>query len=188
MRILKYCLVLACMAVMSATGAEARRFAVSTNLAGYASLGTLNAELAYSFARRWTVNAGVKYNPWTFRASGSGRQFQNRQQSYCAGARFWPWHVYSGWWIAGKLQYQEYNTGGIISRRTEEGDRVGAGLTAGYTYMLHPNLNIEFGIGLWAGVKWYVEYACPACGLTLSSGRKGFILPNHLLISISYVF
>lgn len=95
MRILKYCLLLACMAVMSATGAEARRFAVSTNLAGYANLGTLNAELAYSFARRWTVNAGVKYNPWTF--ISSGRQFQNRQQSYSAGARFWPWHVYSGW-------------------------------------------------------------------------------------------
>ena len=76
----------------------------------------------------------------------------------------------------------------MISRRTEVGDWVGAGVTAGYTYMLHRNLNIEFGIGLWAGMKWYTEYACPACGMTLSSGRKGFILPNDLLISISYVF
>lgn len=188
MKVLKYCLALVMAAVLSAPEMPARRFAVSTNLAGYANLGTMNAELSYSFSRRWTVNAGIKYNPWTFRASSPARQFQNRQQAYAAGVRFWPWHVYSGWWIAGKLQYQEYNSGGMISRRTEEGDRVGAGLTAGYTYMLHRNLNIEFGIGLWAGMKWYTEYACPACGMTLSSGRKGFILPNDLLISISYVF
>ena len=188
MRVLKYCLALVMAAVLSAPEMPARRFAVSTNLAGYANLGTMNAELSYSFSRRWTVNAGIKYNPWTFRASSPARQFQNRQQSYSAGARFWPWHVYSGWWIAGKLQYQEYNMGGIISRSTEEGDRAGVGLAAGYTHMLHPRLNIEFGAGFWTGVKWFTEYSCPACGLTRTSGNRAFILPDNFRISISYVF
>ena len=168
---------------------DARRFSISTNVLGYANLGTLNLEASYAFGRRWTVNAGAKYNPWTFREkAGPSGQFQSRQQTWHAGVRFWPWHSYSGWWIAGKVQYQEYNTGGIISRRTEEGDRAGAGVTAGYTYMLHPRFNIEFGIGFWAGMKWYTEYTCPLCGITSGSGRKGFILPNDIIISLSYVF
>lgn len=113
---------------------------------------------------------------------------QNKQQAYALGARFWFWHIYSGWWIAAKMQYQEYNSGGMFSVKTEEGDRFGAGITAGYTYMIHPKLNMEFGFGLWAGMKKYVVYNCPKCGITIGSGRKGFLLPNDIIIGISYVF
>lgn len=188
MKILEYCLSAAVAAMLTCMPVQARKFSASSNLMGYACLGTINAELSYSPARHWSVTAGARYNPWTFRTLGQGKQFQLRQQSYALGARFWPWHVYSGWWIAGKVQYQEYNMGGIISRRTEEGDRAGAGLAAGYAYMLSENLNIEFGIGFWGGVKKYTEYSCPACGVTVSSGVKGFLLPDDLLLSISYVF
>lgn len=182
------CMLAACLVLASCLSARAEGFSVSTNILGYAWLGTMNAEASYAFARRWTVTGYVAFNPWTFNASDADRQFQSRQQTYAAGARFWPWHVYSGWWIAGKLQYQEYNMGGIISRSTEEGDRAGVGLAAGYTHMLHPRLNIEFGAGFWAGVKWFTEYSCPACGLTRTSGNRAFILPDNFRISISYVF
>ncbi|MDE7126866.1 MAG: DUF3575 domain-containing protein [Bacteroidales bacterium] len=164
----------------------AQKFSVSTNAVGYLNLATLNAEVSYAVAQHWSVTAGVKYNPFTFKVSG--RQVQNRQQAYSVGARFWPWHIYSGWWVAAKAQYQEYNSGGIFSVETEEGDRWGAGITAGYTYMVHPRLNLEFGLGLWAGMKRYTVYSCPSCGLTMDTGNKGFILPNDLIIGISYVF
>ena len=107
---------------------------------------------------------------------------------FAAGARFWPWHVYSGWWLGAKAQYQEYNRGGIRSALTEEGDRVGAGLSAGYSYMLLPHLNLDFGLGVWGGYAWYTSYACPVCGLTTDRGGKGFILPSDLLLSLTYVF
>lgn len=188
MKILEYCLSAAVAAMVACAPGQARKFSASANLAGYACLGTLNAELSYSPARRWSITAGARYNPWTFHTPGQKKQFQLRQQSYALGARFWPWHVYSGWWIAGKLQYQEYNMGGIISRRTEEGDRAGAGLAAGYAYMLSENINIEFGIGFWGGVKKYTEFSCPACGVTVSSGIRAFVLPDDVLVSISYVF
>ena len=90
--------------------------------------------------------------------------------------------------MAAKLQYQEYNAGGILSCRTEEGDRAGVGLTVGYTYMLHPHVNMEFGLGGWAGCKWYTVYSCPKCGIKEENGRKAFILPNDLIVSIAYVF
>ncbi|MCM1503132.1 MAG: DUF3575 domain-containing protein [Bacteroidales bacterium] len=184
MKGMKYIGILAMM--LSCNALWAQKFSISTNAAGYLNFATLNIEGAYAVAQHWSLNAGVKYNPFSFNCNG--RRLQNRQQSYAVGARFWPWHIYSGWWIAAKAQYQEYNAGGILSARTEEGDRWGAGITAGYTYMVHPRLNLEFGLGLWAGMKKYTVYSCPSCGLTTEAGKKGFILPNDLIIGISYVF
>ena len=167
--------------------AHAKKFSISTNLLGYAELGTLNMDASYAVSRRWSVIAGIRYNPFTFK-SGTADQFQYRQQSYSVGARLWPWHIWSGWWFAGKIRYQEYNMGGVLSEQTEEGDRIGAGLYAGYTHMLTPWLNLEFGLGFWVGGARYTKYSCPTCGWTLESGRKYFLLPDDFVISLVYVF
>jgi hypothetical protein len=145
-------------------------------------------EAAYSLSRRWSLTVGAKYNPFTFRKDEPGREIQLRQRSVSVGARLWPWHTWSGWWFASRAKYQEYNFGGIISRRTDEGDRVGAGVYAGYTYMLGPHFNIEFGMGAWGGLDWYSTYSCQTCGLTTDEGLRWFLLPDDLLISLVYVF
>ena len=139
-------------------------------------------------AQHWSITAGVRYNPFTFNEGDADRQIQYRQQSYAIGFRFWPWHTYSGWWMAGKVRYQEYNHGGILSREAEEGDRVGFGLYAGYTYMVSRHFNVEFGVGIWTGMSWYRRYTCPSCGLTVAEGKKWFLLPDDMMISLSYVF
>lgn len=173
---------------ISSLKSEAQTVSLSTNLLDYACLGTLNADVSYSLSRRWSVTAGARYNPFTFRKGDPDKQFQLRQQSYSLGARLWPWHTWSGWWFAGKLRYQEYNSGGIRSLETREGNRFGAGLYAGYTYMLTSHLNIEFGLGLWSGLDVYRCYSCPVCGVTLESGKTHFILPDDIMISLAYVF
>ena len=89
--------------------AAAQTFSVSTDLLGYARLGTMSGDASYAVARRWSLVAGARYNPFTFRKGDPERQFQNRQQSYSVGMRVWPWHIWSGWWFAGKLRYQENN-------------------------------------------------------------------------------
>jgi hypothetical protein len=86
------------------------------------------------------------------------------------------------------LRYQEYNTGGILSPATSEGDRVGAGLYTGYTYMISTHFNMEFGLGLWAGMDIFRTYSCPECGMTVDSGRRAFLLPDDLMVSLVYVF
>lgn len=166
----------------------ARKFSVSTNILGYLNFGTMNLEASYAVARHWSINVGAKFNPFTFQFPWMDHAMQNRQQSYSLGARLWPWHTFSGWWVGARLQYQEYNTGGIVSKRTEEGDGIGIGLSAGYSYMVHPHLNIEFGMGLWSGIKKYAVYDCPACGRTVEKGSKGFVMPNDIMISVVYVF
>lgn len=164
----------------------AQDWSLSTNAADYADFGTLNAEMGYGFSRHWNASAGVRYNPFTFRSGGG--PMQNRQRTFSAGLRYWPWHIYSGWWLAGKAQYQEYNRGGIRSQETREGERIGGGLSAGYTYMLAPWLNLEVGLGLWAGQDRYTVYSCPVCGLTEDSGRGFFVLPNEVLLALSVIF
>ena len=177
-------LILAAMPLMT----FAQNWSVSTNLVDYASLGTLNIEASAGIARRMTAVASVRVNPWTFHKGDPARQMQNRNQTYAAGIRYWPWHIYSGWWISTTAQYQEYNFGGIFSQRTEEGDAFGLGVGAGYSLMVHENLNLDFGLSIWGGQKSYIAYACPSCGRITDKGSKWFVMPNELRVAIQYIF
>lgn len=167
----------------------AQRWSLGTNAADWAALGTVNAGAGVAVSRHFSLNAEARVNPWTFREGDSERQLQNRHQTYSVGARWWPWYVYSGWWVSVGGQYREYNRGGLFGRReTEEGDAFGASLGGGYTMMLHRHLNLEFGASLWGGYSIYTVYACPSCGKVTDSGRKWFILPSSVITSLVWVF
>jgi hypothetical protein len=167
---------------------SAQDWSVSTNAMDYVSLGTLNAEVSMATGRHISINASARINPWTFHKGDPSKQMQNRQQTYAVGVRYWPWHIYSGWWMSGMAQYQEYNRGGIISATTEEGDAYGLSIGAGYSLMLHEHWNLDFGLSLWGGQKTFVTYACPSCGKITDKGAKWFFMPNDLRVSIAYIF
>ena len=166
--------------------AGAQEVSVSTNMADLANFGTFNLGASYAFARHWSAEAALKYNPFSF---GEGDEAKvNRQRTVQAGARWWPWHIYSGWWVGGNVRYQEYSTGGFSSPETSEGDRFGGGIRGGYSYMLSEHVNLDLGLGVWAGYDIYRTYACPVCGRVLGSGSKYFILPSDLILSVAYIF
>lgn len=188
MKHFKPILVLAVMLACCGRG-HAQEMSLSTNVLGLVNLGTMNMEASWGFSRHWTANVGVRYNPFTFPGrEGVADRMQARQRTVAVGGRFWPWHIHSGWWLAGKAQYQEYNMGGILEAETSEGDRIGGGLTGGYTYMLSPRFNLEVGAGVWAGYETYTTYACPECGRITGRGDRPFVLPNELLLGLVYVF
>ena len=170
------------------SSASAQNWSLSTNLMDYVSMGTVNGEVSVGASRHITINASARYNPWTFHKGDPSQQMQNRHQTYAAGVRYWPWHIYSGWWFSAALQYQEYNRGGIISQSTEEGDAYGISPGAGYSLMLHENLNLDFGLSFWTGQKTYITYACPSCGRITDKGSKWFIMPNEIRVAIQYIF
>lgn len=165
----------------------AQQWAVSTNLADYAALATLNLDVSAAVHRNFSVGASVNYNPFTWN-QGEEKQFQLRHLDVDLAAKWWPWHVYSGWWLSAAARYRCYNFGGIVSPSTEEGDAVGMAASAGYSLMIGSHLNLDFGLGLWAGRTWYTRYACPRCGMTLEKGSRPFVLPDNLIISLTYVF
>lgn len=168
--------------------AKSQNLAISTNIVDYASYGTMNLTSDYGFARQWSVVADARYNPFSWKGDGP-HEVRAKQRSGAVGVRFWPWHIYSGWWMACKAQYQEYSTTLLRSDSSSwEGDRAGGSLSAGYSYMLSPHFNLNVGLGVWAGVDKYVVYECPRCGRTVDSGTKTFLLPNDIQLSVSYVF
>lgn len=175
------------LAVLPVLG-RAQNWSVSTNVLDYVSLGTMNAEVSAGVGRRVTIEASARVNPWTFHKGDPSRQMQNRHQTYALGMRYWPWHIYSGWWISADAQYQEYNRGGIISQKTEEGDAFGLSAGAGYSLMLHEKVNLDFGVTLWAGQKTFISYACPSCGRITDKGSKWFVMPNEIRVAIQYIF
>ena len=183
--------------IASAAAAMAQTWAVAANAADMAELGTIGVEGSAAVSQHWSIHAGAKFNPWTFAKKDTFNglfsepnpdQKQNRKQTYAVGARWWPWNVYSGWWVGGKAQYQEYNRGGIITKTAEEGDAFGAALAGGYSLMLKEHWNLDFGVGLWGGWTKYTTYACPSCGQVVDEGQKWFILPNELILSFVYIF
>jgi len=148
----------------------------------------MNAEASYAVARHISLTGGIAYNPWEFRGGMDGYDYRDKQLSLSVGARYWPWHIFSGWWVASKAQYQMYNTGGRNSLQTSEGDRYGIGASLGYTYLLGKHFNVEVGLGLWGGLDVFKTYSCPVCGLTIDSGRKMFARANDIILAVSYVF
>ncbi len=174
------------LSLLTASSVHAQKFSASTNLVGYLNFATLSFEGSYAVKQHWSVSAGVKYNPFSF--TQDSQTLQNKQRTFYAGFRYWPWHTYAGWWVCGKMQWQEYNAGGIISQKGEQGEKYGAGFTAGYTLMLSSRLNMDFGLGLWGGLKKYSQYACPICGIKVNSGIGGFLTANDVLIALTYVF
>ena len=167
---------------------SAQDWSVATNLVDYVSLGTINAEASVATGRHISINASARVNPWTFHKGDPSKQMQNRHQAYCIGVRYWPWHIYSGWWFSGMAQYQEYNRGGIISQKTEEGDAFGVSVAGGYSLMVHEHLNLDFGLSVWGGQKTYITYACPSCGRITDKGSKWFVMPNELRVALQYIF
>jgi len=165
---------------------SAQKYSLGTNLVGWADLITINVSGGAALSRMWSAEMGVRYNPWSF---GSGEDtFRNRKFSVKGGIRFWPWYVYSGWWIGVDAQYMLFNRGGLFSSEVCEGEAVGGVLSFGYSKMLSPHWNVEFGASVWAGSMDYSRYECPVCGRLLEKGMKLFILPDDVLVSFYYVF
>lgn len=174
---------------VSAVKAQNAKFALSTNALEWANYGTANLELGVGLAQHLSLQAGVKYNPWSFTAKDLGIPVRNNQTTAFVGARWWPWYVMSGWWVGAKVQYSDYEKTGLWRPALEQGVKVGGGLSFGYTLMLHKHVNLEFGAGIWGGsqVK-YDLYCCTKCMDLRDTGPRGFIGVDDVSIAVMFVF
>ena len=180
---------------------HAQRVSFSSNVLEWADFGTANFGAGLAVGQHFSLQADVRYNNWTFRKGNpedrfndpvgeDEKQFENRKQAYALGIRYWPWYVFSGWWFQLRGQYMEYNYGGIFRHDAQEGDAYGAGLAAGYTFLLAKNLNAEFGLGGWAGARTYRTYRCTNCGSVTETVDRPqfFLLPDDVWLSLVFIF
>ena len=146
---------------------------ISTNLASWADLATVNLSLEYACSRNWSTDVTFEFNNWQFK-EGS---LSDRRRCVTVGARYWPWYTYSGFWLRPFLGAESSSSEGLpLKFLNGTADRIGAGFSAGYSLMLSRHLNLDFGLGLWGGVSH--RYQGP---------WGAFILPKDLRISLMFV-
>ena len=163
--------------------------ALSTDLVDWAYLGTANFEAGVSLHRHFSLQTGAKFNPWSFKTRESDLDLYNKQTTAYAGFRYWPWYVYSGWWVGAQAQYTGYSETGVWRHALDTGKAIGAGLSFGYTLMLHERVNLEFGAGVWGGRRFeHTLYCCPDCMQVRRSGPGNFVALNDISVSVMYVF
>lgn len=168
---------------------SAQRFAVGANIVDLADYGTLNVEAGYSLSQHFSVVGGVKFNPWDF-STESDAVYKKLFAAY-AGARYWPWYTNTGLWFQAKGQYADYSITGTWRHALDEGRAAGIGVAAGYSFMLNRFLNLEFGLGAWAG-KLFMHnlYECADCSRLRESesGPRGFVDLDNVSVTLSYIF
>ena len=176
-----------CILFLSFT-ANAQKVSLGTDAIQWANFGTANLEMGISVHQHLSLNVGGRYNSWDFH-SQSGLLVRNQQAGGYLGLRYWPWYVYSGWWIGAKVQYADYSRTGVWRQALEEGQRVGGGLSFGYTVMLNEHFNLEFGAGVWGGrALKYTLYECPVCMDVRKMGPCNFMDIDNVSLSMFYVF
>jgi hypothetical protein len=163
---------------------RAQKFSISVNLLECARLGTLNLDASYAVGRHWSVTAGARYNPFTFSANDN---LQNRTAAVAAGAKYWFWYANSGWFLNGHAGYGIYNTGGILSEHAYEGNAAFITVGCGYALMLGKKWNLDFGMGVQAGVTSYTKYSCPRCGRIMDRGKKMYLFPSNIMVQLSRI-
>lgn len=159
-----------------ATGPQ--KFAISTNIIDYLDRGTINLGVSLALSRHFSGELQYRNNPFKH---GSGDDIVlNQKTVYSIGARYWPWICFSGWWIKGAVQAENYVRQNYITAiygdELKRGTGFGASIGGGYSLMLSKSFNIDLGADIWGGID------------TTSSGNKAFILPNNLYLCIAYVF
>lgn len=163
--------------------AKSQIVAVQTNLLDYAALGTINLQAQVSFAQNYSVFVDGRINPWKFGDPQDPVLLNHKKIS--AGLRFWPWYVYSGWWFAASVQWSDFNRRHIFNTPNVAASKgVGGGISAGYSFMLHKNLNLDLGAGI-----CYTRYASYVVNdLPNDKGTQSFFQPDFLSVSLVYVF
>lgn len=175
-------IVLSFLLVTAFTG-RAQIVSVQTNVLDYAALGTLNLQAQVSFAQNYSVFVDGRINPWKFGNAEDPMQLAHKKLS--AGLRFWPWYVYSGWWVGASVQWSDFTRRKIFKLpNVVAKNGVGGGLSFGYSFMLHKNLNLDLGAGVC--VTRYSSYVVN--DIPDNKGSQTFVEPDFLSVSLVYVF
>lgn len=152
------------------------RWALSLNLGDAALLGTIGVSAQWAPARHWSVESGLRFNPFSYK----DHTLFDLRQSFNAGARWWPWHVYSGWFVRSVAQVESVRRYGMEPLVPDfTGESYGLTLGGGYALLLSPHFNLEFGLGAFGGRRR--EHSS-------SAGYQWFVTPDALLLSLSWVF
>ena len=159
---------------------RAQFYSLGTNIPALGTT-TLNAEVSMTLDRKWSLHLPVYYNPFVFK---DNKKIQNI--TVLPGVRHWLLESYVNGFIGVNAIGSKYHFTWKDYRY--EGLAFGAGISAGYAWLLSArwNLELEGGIGLvWAD---YTKYKCEECGKKVGEQSRWYAVPNKIAVSLVYLF
>lgn len=135
------------------------------------------------------VNAGIKTWPrWLFWDNDyTQKTSQWRNFAVVPEVRYYFDRVYDGVFIGADVVYTHFNVGNVkfpfhmypeVENNRLQGDFVGGGLFAGYSWWLGQYIRIEAEAGVAVGMAAYDKYDCAYCGSKLGEARKPAVVPK----------
>ena len=178
------------LAAMPAKAEEAQpatyKWAVGTDAVQWAALGCINASVEYAPGRHWGFNAGMRYNPFTYRR-GAENQMQMRQATPVLGIKFWCDTTFCGWFMEGKILASVYSVANVCGSGCFDGQAIAAGVGAGWCKSMSDRWRLCIGAGILAALRDNTYYMGPVCG-RISGRKRGPVLRPDLSVSINYLF
>ena len=179
---------------------RAQSFSVSTNIVDWADFGTMNVEAGLPLSKHFSLHAQARVNPWQFGLKEGDASYEDivdidkagfikKKTAIGASVRYWPWYVFSGFWVKGKVQFCAYDKGGkFLGQERRIGDAIGGGIGLGYTWMLNANWNIEVGVTGWAGMTSEAIRENIITPKVTDPEWKKFIQLDEVIVAFVYVF
>lgn len=170
-----------------------QNIAVKTN-ALYLATTTPNIGIETSLGKKSTVELVYGLNPW--KQSG-GDQSSLRHWLLMPEYRYWFCESFNGWFVGAHLMGGEFNMSSVklpfglipaLEDHRYEGWYAGAGVTAGYQWVISRHWNLEASVGFGYDYIKFDKYKCGTCGEKVTSSHKNYIGPTKLALSLLYVF
>ena len=174
--------------------ANAQDVAVKTNLISDVLLSP-NLGFEAGLARKWTLDVNGQLNLWTV----DNRKW--RHWFVQPEARYWFCRRFTGHFVGLHGIGGQYNVGNIevnmdmtntdfhpYKHKRYEGWGIGAGISYGYAWAVHPRWNIEAEVGLGYIYTRYNSYPCANCGSEISHNRPhNYVGPTKAAINVVYI-
>lgn len=169
----------------------AQDIGIKSNFAHWAAAGTPNAGLEFALNRKYTLEVGGGFNPFTFNDNKKAKHWIVQPE-----LRYWLCESFNGHFFGLHALAGEYNISGMdipIGRLSKlkdyryEGFAYGAGLSYGYQWMISSRWNFELNIGAGYTYLTYDKYPCVKCGSKIESGDNNYFGVTKAAISLIYL-
>lgn len=152
---------------------------------------TVNIGFEVGLAPRWTLDVPFNVNPWKF-----GNDMRLRHWGVQPEVRYWTCRRFDGWFFGLHGHYAQYNVGALpdwsfvsenMQQNRYEGELWGAGVSAGYSWILNRRWSMEVTMGAGYARLSQDKYPCTACGTSLGRKTKHYFGPTKVGFSLVYM-
>lgn len=203
MRISKFIgLAIVCILCSATSVVKAQNVVLKNNIA-YDAIKTPNLSVEFGLSPKWTLDTQVGANFFFYKKDATSSNYKTTKWSHWLVQpefRYWTCERFNGWFLGAHAHGGMINIGGIdlhhfildsgakdMKHYRYEGYFYGAGVSAGYHWVLGKRFNLEASLGLGFARIHYDKFRCKSCGEKIGKGNATYLGPTKVALSLVYV-